>query len=77
MYSAVERIEIWRKFNDCSTDPVITKNGEEIEVSTYTNELGIEVVYCKVFGEGHHVKKDLRNKADSLVLDYFLRHKKN
>jgi poly(3-hydroxybutyrate) depolymerase len=76
MYSAEERIEIWRTFNECPTYPVITNDLEDIEVSTYTGESGIQVIYCKVFGEGHHIRSDLRNQADSLALDFLLYHKK-
>ncbi|MDG1528874.1 MAG: hypothetical protein P8I51_03535 [Polaribacter sp.] len=76
MYSAVERIKIWREFNDCNTDPKITNEIENIEVSTYTSSSGDEVVYCKVFGEGHHIKRELRDAADLMVLDFLLSHKK-
>ena len=76
MYSAEERIEIWRTFNECSADPVITNDLEDIEVSTYTAESGIQVIYCKVFGEGHHVRIGLRNQADSLAMDFLLNHQK-
>ncbi len=33
MYSADERIEIWRKFNRCGRDPVVVEKGDEIVVS--------------------------------------------
>ena len=33
MYSADERIEIWRKFNRCGRDPVVVEQGDEIVVS--------------------------------------------
>jgi len=35
MYSADERIEIWRKFNRCGPDPVVVEQGDEIVVYTY------------------------------------------
>lgn len=76
MYSAVERIAIWRTFNECLPDPVVTNKGEDVEVFTYANESGIEVTYCKVKGEGHHIRRDLRNRADSIALDFLLKHKK-
>lgn len=77
MYSAEERIAIWRKFNECFKDPVIMNKGEVVEVFTYANAKGIEVGYCKVRGEGHHIQRDLRNRADSFALDFLLRHKRN
>lgn len=76
MYSADERIAIWRTFNDCLPEPVVMYKGEVIEVFTYTNDSGIEVGYCKVKGEGHHLKRDLRNRADSISLDFLLKHTK-
>lgn len=76
MYSAEERIAIWRTFNECLPDPVVTNKGEDVEVFTYANESGIEVAYCKVKGEGHHIRRDLRNRADSIALDFLLKHKK-
>lgn len=76
MYSADERIAIWRTFNECLPDPVVTNKGEDVEVFTYANESGIEVAYCKVKGEGHHIRRDLRNRADAIALDFLLKHKK-
>lgn len=76
MYSAEERIAIWRTFNECLPNPVVTNKGEVVEVFTYANESGIEVAYCKVKGEGHHIRRDLRNRADSIALDFLLKHKK-
>jgi poly(3-hydroxybutyrate) depolymerase len=76
MYSAEERIEIWRTFNECLSNPVISNELEDIEVSTYTAESGIQVIYCKVYGEGHHIRKNLRNQTDSIALDFLLNHKK-
>jgi poly(3-hydroxybutyrate) depolymerase len=77
MYSAEERIAIWRTFIECLSDPVVMNKGEVVEVFTYTNASGIEVAYCKVKGEGHHIKRDLRDRADSFALDFLLKHKKN
>lgn len=74
MYSAEERIAIWRTFNECLPDPLVTNKGGDIEVFTYANESGIEVAYCKVKGEGHHIRRDLRNRADSIALDFLLKH---
>lgn len=77
MYSAEERIAIWRTFNECHTNPVVMNKGGNVEVFTYTNSSGIEVGYCKVKGEGHHIRRDLRNSADAIALDFLLKHKKN
>ena len=76
MYSAAKRIEIWRKFNQCGPDPVVVEDGDEIVVYTYASPSGLEVVYCKVKGEGHHIRRDLRDSADSLALDFLLKHKR-
>lgn len=76
MYSAEERIEIWRTFNQCDPDPVVKKKGEEIAWYTYTNPDGIEVVYCKVKDQEHHIRMDLRDSADAIAIDFLLRHKR-
>ena len=36
MYSAAERIEIWRTFNQCGPEPVIEEQGDEIVWHTYS-----------------------------------------
>ena len=76
MYSAKERIEIWRKFNQCGPDPVVVEHGDEIVVYTYASPSGVEVVLCKVKDQEHHVRRDLRDSADSLALDFLLKHKR-
>ncbi len=76
MYSADERIEIWRKFNRCGPDPVVVKNGDEIVVYTYASPSGLEVVLCEVKDQEHHIRRDLRDRADSLALDFLLKHKR-
>ena len=76
MYSAAKRIDVWRTFNQCRPDPVVVKKGEEVVVTTYANESGIEVAFCKVKGEGHHVRRDLRDIADIAALDFLLKHKR-
>ena len=43
---------------------------------TYANQSGIEVAFCKVKGQGHFIRRDLRDIADSVALDFFLRHKR-
>jgi poly(3-hydroxybutyrate) depolymerase len=77
MYSAVKRIDVWRKFNRCDPDPVVIEKGKEIIVLTYVSQSGIEVALCKVKDQGHFIRRDLRDIADSLALDFLLKHKKN
>ena len=77
MYSAARRMEVWRKFNQCAARPEITGQGEEIEVHTFASPFGMEVVLCKAKGQGHFLRSDLRDKADSLALDFLLKHRKN
>lgn len=76
MYSASKRIEVWRTFNQCLPDPVVENHGDEIMVHTYSNPLDLEVAFCQVKGQGHHLRRDLRDRADSLALDFLLKHRK-
>ncbi len=75
MYSADQRIEIWRKFNQCALEPVDVEYGDEILTSIFTCPSGIEVALCKVKDQGHHLRRDLRDHADSLAIDFLLKHK--
>ena len=77
MYSAAKRIDVWRKFNQCDPNPVVLEKGKEIMVYTYASQAGIEVALCQVKGQGHFIRRDLRDIADSLALDFLLKHKKN
>ena len=77
MYSAARRMEVWRKFNQCAALPEITGQGEELEVHTFASPSGMEVVLCKAKGQGHFLRSDLRDKADSLALDFLLKHRKS
>ena len=77
MYSAAQRIDLWRTFNGCAAQPVITRPSEEVALSTYTNEVGIEVVLCEVKGEGHHLRSDLRDETDVIALDFLLKHRRD
>ncbi len=77
MYSADERIEIWRKFNRCSPDSVVVEKGDEIVVYTYTCQSGLEVALCKIKDQKHLIRRDLRDRADSIAIDFLFRHKKN
>ena len=77
MYSAAKRIDVWQKFNQCGPNPVVNEKGKEIVVYTYASQTGIEVALCKVKGQGHFIRRDLRDIADSLALDFLLKHKNN
>ena len=77
MYSAAKRIDVWRKFNQCAPNPVVIEKGKEIVVYTYASQIGIEVALCKVKGQGHFLRRDLRDISDSLALDFLLKHKNN
>ncbi len=76
MYSADERIEIWRKFNRCGPDPVVVNQGDEIVVYTYASPTGVEVALCKIKDQEHLIRRDLRDSADSIALDFLFKHKK-
>lgn len=76
MHSASERIEIWRRFNQCGPDPEVFNQGGMIIVYTYKNQSGHKVALCKVKGQGHHLRSDLRDGADSIALDFLLKHKR-
>ena len=77
MYSAEERIGLWRSFNGCAAQPVVTKAGEEVTLRTYTAEDGIEVVLCEVQGQGHHLRGDLRDDTDKIALDFLFKHRRD
>ena len=76
MYSAEKRIDVWRTFNRCRPDPAVVTKGDEVVVYTYSSQSGIEVVLCKVKGQGHFIRSDLRDLVDSLALDFLLKHKR-
>ena len=75
MYSAEERIRIWNTFNNSNTKPEIEKHGDSIVWYTYTNPNGLEVVFGKVKGEEHHIRRNLRDATDVKALDFLFRHK--
>jgi len=76
MYSADERIDVWCKFNQCDLKRVFVKQGDGLVVSTFRNSSGIEVSICKVKGQGHHVRTDLRDAADALAMNFLLKHQR-
>jgi polyhydroxybutyrate depolymerase len=77
MYSADKRINIWRMFNQCDAQPTINQPFENLTLRTYVNAHDIEVVLCTVAGEGHHIRHDLRDKADRIALDFLMNHRRN
>ena len=76
MYSAAQRIDLWRTFNGCAAQPVISRPSEEVTLSKYSNGEGIEVVLCEVKGEGHHLRRDLRDQTDSIALEFLLKYRR-
>ena len=76
MYSAAQRIDLWRTFNGCVAQPVISQPSAEVTLSTYANGDGMEVVLCQVKGEGHHLRRDLRDETDGIALDFLLKHRR-
>ncbi len=76
MYSAEERIKIWVKHNQCNLKPVIDTKKKEMTITRYTNDNGIEVVFCMLHNQGHHIRKDLAEKTDTMIIEFFLRHAK-
>ena len=77
MYSADERINIWKIFNQCDAQPTIDRPFKKITLRTYVNTNGFEVVLCTVAGEGHHIQHELRDKTDIIALDFLMNHRRN
>lgn len=77
MYSADERIHIWRIFNQCDARPTINRPFDNITVRTYGNSNDIEVALVTVTGEGHHIRHDVRDNTDSIALNFLMRHRHN
>ncbi len=77
MYSADERINIWRIFNQCDARPTVNQPFEKITVRTFSNTNSIEVALVTVAGEGHHIQRDLRDKTDSIVLNFLMKHRRH
>jgi len=77
MYSARERIDVWRTFNRCHPDPVVVEKGKEVVLYTYANVVAcVEVALCKVKGQGHLIRRDLRDSVDSIAIDFLLKHER-
>ena len=77
MYSADGRIQIWQIFNQCDARPTINRPFDNITVQTYRNSNDIEVALVTVAGEGHHIRRDVRDKTDSIALNFLMRHRRN
>ncbi len=75
MYSAEERIEVMRTFNQCDPEPVVVEDGNEIVVRTYASPSGIEVALCEIKDQEHHIRRDLRDRADFIAIDFLLKNK--
>ncbi len=76
MYSAEQRVAVWRAFNECHSQPLMKAHGKEIKVRTYTNRDGIELAICEAKDQGHHLRSDLRDAADIIALNFMLKHRK-
>jgi len=72
MYSAKQRIGVWSTYNQCDPHPAVEKVGSEILVYTYRSPSGADVVLCDVKDQAHHIRRDLRDRADILALDFLL-----
>ncbi len=77
MYSAEQRIEIWHKFLECNPKPSTNTKIEGMTVKTYANDKEYEVVYCMLHGVGHSIPRPIIPVMDSMLMDFFMRHKKS
>lgn len=77
MYSAKERMEIWRTFNDCDPDANVTQLKDKITISTYSCPSGIEVALAVLEGQGHLIERHLRRPVDVATMDFLLSHRKD
>ena len=76
MYSAEQRIEIWRNFLECEPKPSTNTKIEGMTIKTYANDNGHEIVYCMLHGVGHSIPRPIVPVMDSMIMDFFMRHKK-
>lgn len=76
MYSAEQRIEIWRNFLKCNPKPSINTEIKGMTVKTYVNGEELEVVYCMLHGVGHGIPKPIIPVMDGMIVGFFMRHKK-
>ena len=70
-----ERLEIWRKFDDCLGEPKVIKKSD-MTIETYLARDGVEVTFCTLAGITHAIPRELAEKTDALIIEFFLRHKK-
>ena len=70
-----ERVEIWRKFDQCLGEPVVIFK-PEMKVETYLAADGIEVTFCTLTGITHAIPRGLAERTDAMIIDFLLRHKK-
>ena len=77
MYSAEQRIEIWRSFLKCNPKPSINTKIKDMTIKTYVNDEGLEVVYCMLHGIGHAIPRQIIPIMDEMIVEFFLRHKKH
>ena len=76
MYSAEQRIEIWRNFLKCNPKPSINTKVKDMTIKTYVNDEGLEVVYCMLHGIGHAIPRQIIPIMDGMVVEFFMKHKK-
>ena len=76
MYSAEQRIEIWRTFLKCNPKPTVNTKIEGMTVKTYVNDKKQEVVYCMLHGVGHAIPRPVIPEMDRMLMEFFMRHKK-
>ena len=77
MYSAVQRIEIWRKFLKCDPKPSTNTKIKDMTIKTYVNDNELEVVYCMLHDVGHSIPRSIVPTMDGLILDFFMNHPKH
>jgi poly(3-hydroxybutyrate) depolymerase len=76
MYSAEQRIEIWRTFLECNPRPSTNTTIKGMTITTYVNDKQQEVVYCMLHGVGHAIPRPIIPEMDSMLMAFFMRHKK-
>ena len=74
MYSAEQRIEIWRDFLKCNPKPSINTKIKDMTVKTYVNDKELEVVYCMLHGVGHRIPRPIIPVMDGMIVEFFMRH---
>ena len=75
MYSAEQRIELWRRFLACKPTPSTNTKIKGMTIKTYADDKGYEIVYCMLHGVGHSIPRPVRPVMDGLIVVFFMRHK--